>query len=81
MKKNEIIKELVIAWMQSYEVGSVERKRIYIKQDYVINLINRRWYIGGINHALEMFTKNESICKIMDLLLGTSNYDKIVYGA
>lgn len=81
MTKKEIIKELVIAWMQSYEVGSKERYRIYYKQDYINNLIDRINYKCGIDWALKMFRKNESIYKIMDYLLGAINYEKIVYGA
>lgn len=70
MTKKDKIKYLVIEYMKSYEVGSSERKEIYIKQDSIINKIDRNWTKDMINSKyLKCKCNDEKIGSIMNTLL------------
>ena len=43
MNKKSMIKELVCEFAKAYGVGSSMFKEIYIKQDALVNKIDRRW--------------------------------------
>lgn len=79
MTKKEMIREFIILWMNEYEIGTKERKNIYIKLDYLINKIDRENTKYGIEYALHMYAKNNNIHIIIDFLLGAEIYDKIIY--
>lgn len=71
MTKREKIKNLVVAYAQSFGVGSDGFKYVYIHQDEFVNRIDRSWYKSMIDMKYDNFINGkESIGSIIDLLNG-----------
>lgn len=79
MKKRDMIREFIILWINEYEIGTKERKNIYIKLDYLINKIDRENTKTTIENALHIYAKTNDIHVTIGYLLSAEIYEKIIY--
>ena len=71
MNKREKIKYLVKEFALSFGRGSSEWKEIYIKQDSIVNKIDRNWRVEMVNEKYFNYRcGDEKIGSVMNKLMG-----------
>ena len=71
MNKREKIKYLVKEFALGFGVGSREWKEIYIKQDSIVNKIDRNWRVEMVNEKyINYRCGDEKIGSVMNKLMG-----------
>lgn len=69
MNKKSMIKELVSEFAKAYGVGSSKFKEIYIKQDALVNKIDRTWKKEYIELKYNQFKDGRWISAVIHDLL------------